>query len=131
MSTKLLLTEGGIAGHMSHLYDNQDLTFAKLKEILNAASNGELEGTEKTDGQNLFISYSAKRGLRGAAKGSRNKGHVKAGGLNPKELYDFFEAAHPGKDLSKAFSEALATFEKSVKALPTKTQVEILSLIHI
>ena len=67
MSTKLLLTEGGIAGHMSHLYDNQDLTFAKLKEILNAASNGELEGTEKTDGQNLFISYSAKRGLRGAA----------------------------------------------------------------
>ena len=125
MSTKLLLTEGGIAGHMSHLYDNQDLTFAKLKEILNAASNGELEGTEKTDGQNLFISYSAKRGLRGAAKGSRNKGHVKAGGLNPKELYDFFEAAHPGKDLSKAFSEALATFEKSVKALPTKTQVEI------
>ena len=125
MSTKLLLTEGGIAGHMSHLYDNQDLTFAKLKEILNAASNGELEGTEKTDGQNLFISYSAKRGLRGAAKGSRNKGHVKAGGLNPKELYDFFEAAHPGKDLSKAFSEALATFEKSVKALPLKTQVEI------
>ena len=125
MSTKLFLTEGGIGGHMSHLYDNRDLTFAKLKKIFKAASNGKLEGTEKTDGQNLYISYSAKRGLRGAAKGSRNKGHVKAGGLDPKQLYDFFENAHPGKQLSNAFSDALTAFERSVKALDRETQIKI------
>lgn len=125
MSTKLLLTEGGIAGHMSHLYDNRELTFRKLKKIFSAASNGKLQGTEKTDGQNLFVSYSAKRGLRGAAKGSRNKSHIKSGGLDSRELYDFFEAAHPGKDLSNAFSEALATFERAVKALNLETQIAI------
>ena len=49
------LYEGGVAGHMSHLYDNPELTFQKIKEILRAASQGNLVGTEKTDGQNLFL----------------------------------------------------------------------------
>ena len=34
MSTNLFLTEGGVAGHMSHLYDNREITFAKLKDCL-------------------------------------------------------------------------------------------------
>ena len=34
---------GGVAGHMDHLYDNSDLTFSKMKEIMEAASNGELK----------------------------------------------------------------------------------------
>ncbi len=64
MATQLfLLTEGGVAGHMAHLYENGEMSFAKLKEIFAAASNGELEGTEKTDGQNLYISYSVQRGV--------------------------------------------------------------------
>jgi intein/homing endonuclease len=45
--SKILLIEGGVQGHMNHLYDNPDLTFRELKGILKAASNGELEGTEK------------------------------------------------------------------------------------
>jgi len=49
---------GGLAGHMSHLYENPRLTFAQIKEILKNAAEGELEGTEKTDGQNLYISFS-------------------------------------------------------------------------
>ena len=51
---------GGVAGHMDHLYENRDLTFAKMKEILKAAANAELEFEEKVDGQNLFLSYSLK-----------------------------------------------------------------------
>ncbi|HAW78525.1 MAG TPA: hypothetical protein DCX27_01640, partial [Balneola sp.] len=47
------LSEGGVAGHMNHLYDNPNLTFKEMKGIFRAASNGELKGTEKTDGQNL------------------------------------------------------------------------------
>ena len=48
---------GGVAGHMDHLYDNSDLTFSKMKEIMEAASNAELKTEEKVDGQNLFLSY--------------------------------------------------------------------------
>ena len=51
---------GGVAGHMDHLYDNPNLTFAKMKEIMEAASNAELKTEEKVDGQNLFLSYSVR-----------------------------------------------------------------------
>ncbi len=52
---KQLILEGGVFGHMSHLHDNPNLSFGEMKEILAAASAGEIEGTEKTDGQNLFF----------------------------------------------------------------------------
>ena len=49
---------GGVAGHMSHLYDNPRLSFSDIKDIFQKAADGQLEGTEKTDGQNLFVSFS-------------------------------------------------------------------------
>ena len=66
---------GAFAGHMDHLYDNPGLTFKKMKDIFARASNGEFEGTEKTDGQNLFVSYSVQTG---EARGVRNKGEILA-----------------------------------------------------
>ena len=53
---------GGVAGHMDHLYDNRDLTFGEMKDIIRAAANAELSTEEKVDGQNLFISYSVPEG---------------------------------------------------------------------
>jgi len=70
---------GGIAGHMSHLYDNPSLTFSEMKKIMSAVSNAELDAEEKVDGQNLFLSYSIKDGK---AKGARNKGNLRTGGLS-------------------------------------------------
>ena len=102
---------GGVAGHMDHLYDNPDLTFAKMKEILEAASNGELSTEEKVDGQNLFLSYSIPEGK---AKGARNKGHYRTGGLDATGLATKF-AGRGG--LEKAFTGGFATFEKAVEAL--------------
>ena len=119
MSTNLFLTEGGVAGHMSHLYDNREITFAKLKEIFTAASSGELEGTEKTDGQNLYISYSVKTGQ---AKAARNKGNIKAGGMSAEELADKF-ADRGG--LTDAFVDSFETFERAVQTLDPSTQMEI------
>ena len=43
---------------MSHIYENPDLTFSQVKDIFIKASQGELKGTEKTDGQNMYVSYS-------------------------------------------------------------------------
>ena len=34
----LFITEGGVAGHMNHLYDNPNLTFKEMKKIFQAAS---------------------------------------------------------------------------------------------
>ena len=41
---------GGVFGHMSHLYDNPNLTFTQIKDVFQKASRGALMGTEKTDG---------------------------------------------------------------------------------
>lgn len=116
-----LLLEGGAAGHMNHLYDNPDLTFAKLKEIFRAAADGKLEGTEKTDGQNLMISFSVKEGR---AKGVRNKGEIKAGGLTPEQLATkFADRSNPA--LKETFSDALRAFERAVQGLSHEEQVEL------
>lgn len=121
---------GGLAGHMSHLYDNPKLTFSKLKEIFIAAAEGELEGTEKTDGQNLYLSFSVPDQKMeftdddGPGRAARNKGNIKSGGLTVKQVVDKF-SDHPNQELKKSFSQALRAFEKVVQSFPREKQVEI------
>ena len=117
--TALFVNEGGVAGHMSHLYDNPALTFKQMKDIFVAASQGELEGTEKTDGQNLYISYSVKDGK---AKAARNKGNIKQGGLDAASLAAKFAGRG---SVEQAFNDAFTVFEKAVQSLPAETQEEI------
>ena len=117
---------GGLAGHMSHLYDNPRLTFDKIKSILQDAAEGNLRGTEKTDGQNLYISFSvADQELEfseGSAKAARNKGNIKSGGMNIRQLADKFSF---NKSLKKSFSQALRDFESVIKSFPRAKQEEI------
>jgi len=58
-----LITEGGAYGHMAHPFDDKDLTFKDLKNIIERGLGGELNRednvTEKLDGQNLMISWKA------------------------------------------------------------------------
>ena len=115
----MFVNEGGVAGHMSHLYDNPALTFKQMKEIFIAASQGELEGTEKTDGQNLYISYSVKDGK---AKAARNKGNIKKGGLDAAGLAAKFAGRG---SVEQAFNDAFSVFEKAVQSLPAETQEKI------
>ena len=114
-----ILSEGGVAGHMNHLYDNPELTFAEMKNIFQAASNGELEGTEKTDGQNLQLSYDVKTGT---ARAARNKGNIKSGGLTAAGLAEKFGGRGA---LEKAFTEAFAAFEDVVGQMSQEEQIEI------
>jgi hypothetical protein len=130
---------GGVAGHMDHLYDNPDLTFGKMKEILQAAANAELEAEEKVDGQNLFLSYSLKDDdyvyvpedemnrktnstKRGRARGARNKGNLKAGGLDATGLANKF-AGRGG--LTQAFTGGFAAFEQAVEALSDEEKMRV------
>lgn len=112
---------GGLAGHMSHLYGNPNLTFSQIKDVLQKASEGELQGTEKTDGQNLYISYSVKDGK---AKSARNKGNIKGGGLDARGLAQKF-SDHSNPNLVKAFVDAFTAFERAVSMFPEDVQVQI------
>lgn len=110
---------GGLAGHMSHLYDNPRLTFSEIKSVLKKASEGKLEGTEKTDGQNLYISFSVpKQELRAA----RNKTNIKAGGMSARQLANKFAFSD---ELKKSFSQAFRDFENVIKQFPKEKQIEI------
>jgi len=120
MDNKLLL-EGGVGGHMNHPYDIDDLTFGDLKDMLRAAANGELQGSEKTDGQNLYITFDVESQK---AKAIRNQTQIKAGGLTPEQLDDFF-SSHPAQALRYSFVEALSTFENFAIELTRETQLEI------
>ena len=66
-----VLTEGGAAGHMAHPYDDHGLTFNEMREIVSRALEGRLDieeaVTEKTDGQNIFVTW--KNGEIGFARG--------------------------------------------------------------
>ena len=61
---------------MSHPFDDRDLTFADLKEMIRrslaAELNVEKEVTEKLDGQNLMFSWKD-----GELVLARNQGHLK------------------------------------------------------
>jgi hypothetical protein len=102
---------GGLAGHMSHLYDNPDLTLGEIEDIFIRASSGRLVGTEKTDGQNIFLSYSVRRGRPVAA---RNLGNIKDGGMGAKALADKFGGRG---DLEKSFNDSFRAFAAAVRAV--------------
>ena len=130
---------GGRAGHMSHLYDNPDLRFSQMMDIFKAAADGKLEGTEKTDGQNLYVGYNV---AEGKAKAVRNKSNLTglyrikneetgkteivrkhpSGGLDAAGLASKFEDRG---DLEIAFNEAFESFEIVARSFPKKTQREI------
>ena len=76
--------EGGAYGHMSHPFDDMDLTFGDLKNIITGALNGDLGVVrEKTDGQALAISWK-----NGRLIAARNKGHLENAGARAMGIED-------------------------------------------
>ena len=104
---------------MSHIYDNPYMTFGQIKDVMRKASAGELQGTEKTDGQNLFLSYNVQDGT---VRSARNKGNIKAGGMTPAELLAKFEGRGA---LTDAFVNAFYAFEDAVESLSEEEKVEL------
>lgn len=112
-----LILEGGAAGHMSHPFDEKDLTFGDFKKIVEFGLRGELnfeeEVTEKTDGQNVFATV-----MDGVVKFARNKGEMK----NPMDLKTFkqkFEG-HSSPLVQDTFQFAAEDLANSLSKLPAK-----------
>jgi len=132
---------GGRAGHMSHLYDNPMLSFGELRDVFKKAAEGKLEGTEKTDGQNINISYSVKRDESVAI---RNDDHAFKRGFNSGDLAKYMAMVNPalkslrtGKSRKKnatpehviaAFVKAMEDFENFARRLPPELQESFFGL---
>ena len=112
-----LILEGGAAGHMSHPFDNKELTFGDFKNLIESGLRGELnfeeDPTEKTDGQNVFATVQD-----GQVKFARNKGELK----NPMDLTTFkqkFEG-HVSKMVEETFQFAAEDLANALIKLSAK-----------
>ena len=106
---------GGVAGHLAHLYDNRDLTFNEMRKILTMASQGELVGTEKTDGYNIFLGFKNNQ-----PRYARNTGDMKAGGRNIDDLIAREFAG--GAQVKKVYTDAFRAYSKAIQSLTKPEQ---------
>ena len=115
-----LLSEGGAAGHLAHPYEDYDLTFDDVKNMVDAALSGKVEyAQEKLDGQNLMVTYKD-----GQVRAARNKGQVKnfgANSLTVKQVEDTF--ANRGS-IQTAFAEAMKDLETAINKLSKEQKEE-------
>jgi hypothetical protein len=108
-----LLLEGGAYGHMSHPFDDMDLTFGDLKNIITGALNGELGVVrEKTDGQALAISWK-----NGRLIAARNKGHLENAGARAMGIEDVASKFGGRGGLTDAYNFAMKDLSAAISSL--------------
>ena len=111
-----LLFEGGAYGHMNHPFDDKDLTFGDLKKIVDLGLQGRLDleesPTEKTDGQNLMITFKKDKLLA-----ARNKGQIKDKGKKAMDVVAVARKFQGRGDIKDAFVFAMQDLKKMVGKL--------------
>ena len=115
-----LILEGGAYGHMSHPFDDRGLTFGDFRQIIDISLQGKLDlettATEKTDGQNLFITWNKK------LLAARNAGDIKRGGVDSSAIAKKFSGRG---NIEKAFNYAMNDLTKAIKSLNDKQRKKI------
>jgi len=110
---KELLLMGGAYGHLAHPFDDNRLTFRDLKTMIDLALQGKLESvSEKTDGQNLMISY-----IDGKVRAARNKGQLKNFGQNSLDIKGIKNMFAGRGEIEKAFTYSMKDLEMAIKRL--------------
>lgn len=111
-----LLTEGGAAGHLAHPFEDEDLTFGDMKEMIKRGLIGGLDKeapvSEKLDGQN--IAFTVKNGQ---IRFGRNKGHVKNAGENSLDVKGIAQQFAGRGGIEKAFKNSSEDLQAAVKKL--------------
>ena len=122
--TKELLLMGGAYGHMSHPFDDNNLTFSDLKQIVINGLGGKLDRedgvTEKLDGQNLMVSW-----IDGKLRAARNKGHIKNFGKTAPTTSGIKSMFSGRGNIEKAFVGAMKDLEKSIGSLSDKQKEKV------
>jgi hypothetical protein len=106
---------------MSHPFDDMDLTFGDLKNIITNALNGDLGVVrEKTDGQALAISWK-----NGRLIAARNKGHLQNAGANALGI-EGVAAKFTGRGgLTDAYNFAMKDLSAAISSLSQKQKERI------
>ena len=121
-----LIIEGGAYGHMAHPFDDNNLTFGDLKKIIKLGLSGQLnredDVTEKTDGQNLMITY-----RDGKVLAARNKGQIKNRGQNASDVNAVAKKFSGRGDIKDAFVFAMKDLSKAINSLSDKQKDKVFS----
>jgi len=121
---KELLLMGGAYGHLSHPFDDKNLTFSDFKTLIINTLQGNLssEGavTEKTDGQNIMISWKGNKLIA-----ARNKGHIKNFGASALDISGVKNMFAGRGDIEKAFVSAMFDLQTALKGLNKKQKDKI------
>ena len=119
--TKAPLFEGGAYGHLNHPFEDIGLTFLDLEEMLMTTVNGafgpENFVQEKTDGQNIMISWKG-----GKLIAARNKSHLKNAGafaLDAKGISNLYAGRG---DIEVAYNAAMEDLTSAISALSKSDQ---------
>jgi hypothetical protein len=101
-----LLLCGGLGGHIMHPYENVNLKFSDLADLVDDFKFGKIDNVvEKTDGVNIFVSWDDDRNVVVFA---RNVGEVVRGGLTKDELCGKFAGRGSLYDLFKHSSDVIS-----------------------
>ena len=111
---RIPLNEGGAAGHMAHPYEDMDMTFDDIEDMIDAALSGKVEyAQEKLDGQNLMITY-----RDGQVLSARNKGQLKNAAENAMTKNDMEKSmSHLPDNVRNAFLDAMSDMTKAIDKL--------------
>jgi hypothetical protein len=111
-----LLMEGGAAGHLAHPFEDEDLTFNDMREMINRGLIGGLDKeapvSEKLDGQNIAFSVRDGKVVFG-----RNKGHVRDRGANALDVKGIYNQFKGRGGIETAFVGAAEDLQSAVKKL--------------
>ena len=107
---------GGAYGHLNHPFDDKNLSFGDFKTLIINTLQGNLssEGTvtEKTDGQNIMISWK-----NGKLIAARNKGHIKNHGASALDINGIKNMFAGRGEIEKAFVYAMRDLQIAVGKL--------------
>ena len=113
------LNEGGAYGHLAHPFEDIGLTFLDLEEMLMTTVNGafgpENFVQEKTDGQNIMISWKD-----GQLIAARNKGHLKNAGESALTVQGIADLFAGRGDIETAYNAAMTDLTASIRSLSDK-----------
>jgi len=119
-----LLLEGGAYGHLNHPFDDKNLTFSDFKTLIINTLQGNLDSegavTEKTDGQNIMVSWKG-----GKLLAARNKGHIKNYGASALDINGIKSMFSGRGDIEKAFVYAMRDLERAVGKLSDGQKTKI------
>ena len=115
-----ILNEGGAAGHLVHPYEDMELSFGDIKNIIDLTLTGKVSyAQEKLDGQNLMVTYKD-----GELRAARNKTQLKNSGAQSLKIDDVRRTFEGRGPIQTAFVETMNDLEAAIGKLSPQQKEE-------